>query len=303
MDAAPAPATSEAGESLAETTEAMTPSTSGTETPDESSTSSTESSTGTDMSCSPGELRCDGDIPQYCTRDGLWLGTNACPTACSDGACTDGCAPGQERCFGVVPQTCDGNGSWIDGEPCPVVCLEAQCTGVCDEGRAGQCFERTLDIRATTTGVHEPGFAVVLTNFGSLQHKLGDYAGALKSFDRAVAILEATLGPKHPHLATALVRLADLYVDKLDVARASETLERAVEIFAANDGVQDGELDAHFALAQALAKTGHRDRAIGEAVAAADGYRQAGPRAAASLAEVEAWVAHQRDAARRDLVR
>jgi tetratricopeptide (TPR) repeat protein len=124
-----------------------------------------------------------------------------------------------------------------------------------------------------------------------IAHETKAYDEATSLYARALEIRRKSLGPEHPAVAAVLTKLADVHASVGAVDEARTFYEQALEIYDALDGVQEGELDARFNEARALLETGgDRQRAIGLATAAADGYREQGNARAKQLAEVVAWL-------------
>ena len=97
--------------------------------------------------CTPGTVKCNGQIPINCV-DGTPTPADPCEaSACVEGTgdnagCQGECVPGAGRCSDDgVPELCSGEGQWEpnprespEGAPCAFVCEGGRCQGVCAPG-------------------------------------------------------------------------------------------------------------------------------------------------------------------------
>ncbi|MDC0716571.1 serine/threonine-protein kinase [Nannocystis bainbridge] len=159
--------------------------------------------------------------------------------------------------------------------------------------RAKALYERAIAIWSRSLGPEHPDVARVLGNLANVYAATGDPGKAIALVERALAIKEKALGRDHPNVAVSLASLGRLYLQDRP-GEALALLERAVRLYEDSAGRQYLEPEAHFDLARALVATGgDRSRALAEAGAAAEGFREIGAAAQGQLREVEAWLAGQ----------
>ncbi len=161
-----------------------------------------------------------------------------------------------------------------------------------DMGKLTDAREMTLQTIAAMSEAYGPGsnrVGAAYGNYGFLQIKLKDFAGAYTSFEKATAIFEATLGKNHPMVAFTLVGLAQALIRQHREAEAVPHLERALSLVA-NAHIAPNQLaELHFYLAIALiAKPANRERARSEAKLALAGYEQGHD--AYNIAEAKQWL-------------
>jgi tetratricopeptide (TPR) repeat protein len=158
--------------------------------------------------------------------------------------------------------------------------------------KAQPLFERALAIWEQVLGPDHPDVASALANLANVYKSTGRIVDARAMYERSLAIKEKALGPEHPRVAVSLVQLGHLLIDHGAAREALPLVERAVAIVNAQPGTQTAELEAHLALAKALAATGgDLTRALAEARKARDGFREAGAGRARELADAEEWLA------------
>lgn len=83
--------------------------------------------------CSPGDQRCNGLLPERCSESGDWLATQAsCAVACFNAECV-GCTEGATTCKDGAVQKCTA-GAWTTQQVCPKACEGDSCVDACTEG-------------------------------------------------------------------------------------------------------------------------------------------------------------------------
>ena len=121
----------------------------------------------------------------------------------------------------------------------------------------------------------------------------GDFDEAKALGERALAIWEASLGPDHADVAYALVPLAQVALAQGRPAEARRLAERALAL--RESGSLEGDLaEARFVLARAIVGE-DPTRAFALAEQARATCRAGGVTEAQALAEIEAWLAANRD--------
>jgi hypothetical protein len=119
--------------------------------------------------CESDTVRCHGDVPEVCGRDGTWEAThpscafgclngvcgdcqeratgcetgqtklcvdgkwqyNPCDAICEQGECVDSCTEGARQCEGLSKVQVCKDGAFIDDEDCSGICRDGACTGDC----------------------------------------------------------------------------------------------------------------------------------------------------------------------------
>lgn len=158
--------------------------------------------------------------------------------------------------------------------------------------RALELHERTLASRKRRLGDEHPRVATSIANVAAVHLRRRELDRARDAYQRALGIFESKLPKDHTDIADILVGLAQVALAEKRDADALPLAERAVRIFGDNEGLQESELQAHFTLAKAIVRTGGDEaRAIAQANAARDGFRNAGQAQAGKLREVEVWLA------------
>ncbi|WP_170320033.1 serine/threonine-protein kinase [Polyangium spumosum] len=167
-----------------------------------------------------------------------------------------------------------------------------------DEGayeEAEAHYRRALVIREEALGPDHPLVASTLDLLGRTYGKLGRLDAAQPLVERSLAINEARLGEEHPSIADALVPLADIHLERKAPKKAIPLLERAITLYLRQPGDPAMLADARFLLAQALVAAGEDPPRVASLVdEARAGYVAAGPRAAAAVADVDAWLSRIR---------
>lgn len=114
--------------------------------------------------CTPDDKRCDGQIPQTCSKDGAWVDTEPCKDqACTGkGLCTGECSPGVKKCGtgpdALTPFECE-QGKWVAKTPaCTNVCSNGTCGGSCVPTKV-QCATGNKTETCSAMGTWEPGEA------------------------------------------------------------------------------------------------------------------------------------------------
>ena len=157
-------------------------------------------------------------------------------------------------------------------------------------------YEQALGIYKKALGPAHPDVALSLNNLAETHQRMGAYGEAKALYARALSIWEKALGPGHANVAYALGNLGGLALAQGRTAEALPILERAVAIYDGHAGVQEGESENRFRLAQALIHSGgDRTRALAQAGKAAADFRERGAGMAKELATVEAFLAKHRE--------
>ena len=163
-------------------------------------------------------------------------------------------------------------------------------------GEAKALNERALGIREKALGPAHRDVALSLNNLAETHQRMGAYGEAKALYERALSIWEKALGPGHANVAYALGNLGGLALAQGRPTEALPLLERAVGIYDGHAGVQEGESENRFRLAQALIHSGgDRTRALAQAGKAAADFRERGAGMAKELAKVEAFLAKHRE--------
>jgi tetratricopeptide (TPR) repeat protein len=150
-----------------------------------------------------------------------------------------------------------------------------------------------LNLEAVATlerlyGEGDPYVAAALGGLAETYRAQGDVDRALATFERALAMREKLLGPDHADLAETLTGLGETWLEVGRLDRARPPLERALTLREAHPGDAYDAAVTRFALARALVD---RARARELAMKARAELASAGPRGAARVAAVDAWLA------------
>jgi len=165
-----------------------------------------------------------------------------------------------------------------------------------DYAGAEVLYQRALAIKQARLRPDHPSIAKSLSGLANTQAELGELDKAHASATRAVAIHEKALGRGHTVVATDLANLGEIELARHHIDEAVALLERAVAVYDATDGVQPNEPLARFALARALvAADGDHARAVGLARGALADYRSVRGGRAATIADIESWLARHSD--------
>jgi eukaryotic-like serine/threonine-protein kinase len=164
-----------------------------------------------------------------------------------------------------------------------------QATGGHEEAKAR--FERSLTISEKVFGPEHSHVARILQNLAAVHHNTKDYEQAKARFERALAIHENVHGPEHPQLISSLIGLAEVALAQDENETAVMHSRRALSLSEAAAAASIELARARFMLARSLwAAKRDRSQALVLAGQARDGYREAGPSFAESLAQVDAWL-------------
>ncbi|HYJ46333.1 MAG TPA: tetratricopeptide repeat protein, partial [Pyrinomonadaceae bacterium] len=96
--------------------------------------------------------------------------------------------------------------------------------------RAGQLFQRALDIDKQALGLEHPQTADALQGLGVAYNRTGEYGKAEELLQQALTLSEQTLGPEHPTVEAVLKNFSVLHFDRGDLARSERELQRALAI-------------------------------------------------------------------------
>ena len=160
-----------------------------------------------------------------------------------------------------------------------------------DPAAAVAHLERSLALFEAALGADHPQLIGTLIYLATALRRSGHGDAAAPHARRALAIAEATYPATSQRLVKPLATLA-LAVAEADPPQARALAERVRRVSGGDPSSGDGE--AALALAIALARQDQRPRARAEAERAVALLTEAGPRAAASLAEAAAWLAAHR---------
>jgi len=163
-----------------------------------------------------------------------------------------------------------------------------------EQGRAAEALpfaRRALAIREKAYAATHPEVGAALTVLGTALCGQKQYAQAAALQQRALAIAEKAFGPDHVQTAEALEALGQARIGLHDATGAVAVLERAYAIFEKLHEYPSERGECAFALARALWDSGgDRARAL-ELAAKARSLCAENGQAAATLAEVERWLA------------
>jgi len=113
-------------------------------------TNGCNSATGDCNICTPTTIRCDGNIRQVCTGDGMnWQFVENCQYGCQDGMCLT-CQIGTYRCNGDIKQSCIDGYQWVDYTSCEHGCDNGNCmmctpdNSICDGNYLKTCTSNGL---------------------------------------------------------------------------------------------------------------------------------------------------------------
>ncbi|MFZ5788093.1 MAG: carboxypeptidase-like regulatory domain-containing protein [Acidobacteriota bacterium] len=114
-------------------------------------------------SCTPGELRCTGNVLEQCNASGQWQSQQICAQSCDavkkQCVVSVTCTAGTRRCNGTQVQICNATGTaWLTSETCNVSCQGGLCTGACTPG-AKRCNGPTPETCNTTGNAWTTGTA------------------------------------------------------------------------------------------------------------------------------------------------
>jgi tetratricopeptide (TPR) repeat protein len=161
--------------------------------------------------------------------------------------------------------------------------------------QAKDLYERVMAIESAALPPDHPNHAANLDNLASAYLGLGDNDQALLLQKQAIAAWERIVDPNHPSMASSLSILGSIHFERSEGAEMLAAYERALAILETHEGTQPGELEARFVIAQVLVlRGGDRERAVGLAKSALEGYRAAGN--AEGVSGVEEWLEGQGEA-------
>jgi serine/threonine-protein kinase len=163
-----------------------------------------------------------------------------------------------------------------------------------DRDLARRYHERALAVAERALGPDHSDVAECAYSLGHHHFLRGAHDEARRLYERALAIWERTGGPDHPYVAWALTGIGETHVGSGSPALAIPPLERALAIRVAEQGDVAELARTRFVLARALWNTRRdRRRAVDLARQARADCVSAGRRAAASLAEIDGWLARR----------
>ena len=156
--------------------------------------------------------------------------------------------------------------------------------------------ERALALRERTMPAGHPHLGQAHNNLSDDLRRLGRLDEALEHARTAVRIWEAKLGPDHPSIATGLTTLGHVRLALGRPAHAIEGLKRALKIRERAEPDPEEIATTKFLLARALTEasgssTEDQANARDLATEARKGLADAGPTAAVTVAEIDAWLA------------
>ena len=154
-------------------------------------------------------------------------------------------------------------------------------------------YNRALAVRERGLGADHPEVALTLMDLGNALDDLGQPRQALARCQRAHAINEKSLGLDSPGLAFDLTCIGSARTKLGQPRRAAADLERALELHALGSPADLDIATTEFALAEALARTGARERALALATEARRVFGERG--LDRHVADVDAWLRGQRD--------
>ncbi|MCB9754732.1 MAG: serine/threonine protein kinase [Myxococcales bacterium] len=164
--------------------------------------------------------------------------------------------------------------------------------GLREFSAARDSFSKALALSVRSHGNDSLAAGLNLGNLGETLLELGNLEAAVTNLEHSVAVLREIDGIESQYFAVPLKGLGKAYLSQNSPADAVPALEEAVTLLAR--GTIPNELaDARFALARALADAteGPRpERAIEEALAALELYRELGVDFEPAAAEVADWL-------------
>lgn len=152
--------------------------------------------------------------------------------------------------------------------------------------------QRALSLFSESLGSEHLDRSQALISYATAQLHSGHNADAEAHFQQALDIRQRALGPQHAALGMPLLGLGQLALLRRDTTQACAVLERAAALYAPSD-LSEESSEVAFALATALPGCGSavdRKRQHTLALHALRGLQAAGPRAAARLRVVQAWL-------------
>ncbi|MCH9680242.1 MAG: serine/threonine-protein kinase [Deltaproteobacteria bacterium] len=114
-----------------------------------------------------------------------------------------------------------------------------------EAGRPADALPRlrlALQVTEAQLGGDHPDIAIILSNLGGAQVRLGDHAAAQVSLERALQIREQRMGEDHESLAPTLANLGGIATTAGKPAEGLAHLERAVRLMEKRLGRDDAEL-------------------------------------------------------------
>ena len=130
------------------------------------------------------------------------------------------------------------------GTPNAVHTLALQHISRCEYTRAGELFQRALEMDEKAHGPNDPRVAVRLNNLALFYHDLGYYDRAQPLYERALAIHETAYGMEHPETARSLTILGKLYYDRGYYKKAQPLYEQALNIYENSASMEQASLAA-----------------------------------------------------------
>ena len=154
-------------------------------------------------------------------------------------------------------------------------------------------FEEALAVARRILGPEHHVCGRALYKMAGAHQRLHQLDLAVTEYQQALAVLDKALGTSHPEIGEPLMGLGQ--TDRRhEPDRAVAPLERAVALYGAQGAPYVGEVAlARFALAHAVWDGGDHRPALALATEARGGFVAAGD-AAASVVEVDGWLAHHR---------
>lgn len=94
---------------------------------------------------------------------------------------------------------------------------QERCMKLGKYGKAGELFQRALDIRVRKLGQEHPDTALILYNLALLSYDQGEYKEAEERFQQALMVWQKQLNSEHPYIVHILYHMGLLhYVQKKD---------------------------------------------------------------------------------------
>ncbi|MEM6990158.1 MAG: serine/threonine-protein kinase [Myxococcota bacterium] len=143
-------------------------------------------------------------------------------------------------------------------------------TTLSEMGRHAEALPLQLDALATfeAAEAHAGSLALTLTNLGSTNHGLGNYAEAQRRYEQALVKAEEAWSPTHPAYSRIYVNLTRLFFAQRRWAEAIPPAERALELTVSGELSANRQDEARALVTEGLCRAG-RDPARAKALLAA----------------------------------
>ena len=161
-----------------------------------------------------------------------------------------------------------------------------------DNDRAATLAAESLAVFEAHLDAPDADLVNAYTTLGTVERYRNNLDPALEAHERSVALLDEVFSAEHPLRINSLVELGHTLSARGEYPRSVHVLREAVALLENPDAPPSWAAEARFALARALAASGHDGaEAHRYAHAARAGYSALGPGFATQIDEIDDWLA------------